>query len=217
MPTFTAQMQTEIISILLAANNHSSQLPPPSRRDSRWVYRAAQRCSAFTLAESMVVLVIFSLFTIMAVGNLRSVLMRNSFNARVHNFVSSMQAAVTAAAQTGRRYEVIIDPVEQTYLLREITTSDLSEVLEEEIIAEGDFGENCRVAYVLFDDGEFTDQFRAKFRAGRSGWNFGGVIVLLDEDEQPYSVVVNRLSNIVRLQPGEVEIMMPRTKEEMPF
>ncbi len=201
----------------MAEGNRSLQWPGLSGRGSVCAYRAAGRYSAFTLAESMVVLVIFSLFTIMAVGNLRSVLMRNSFKARVHNFVSSMQAAVTAAAQTGRRYEVTVDPVEQRYLLREITTSDLSEVLEEEIIAEGDFGENCRVAYVLFDDGEFTDRFRAKFRAGRSGWNFGGVIVLLDEDEQPYSVVVNRLSNIVRLQPGEVEIMMPRTKEEMPF
>lgn len=208
IPTFTAQTQTKNDShILMNGTNRTSCVPS----------RAARNARAFTLAESMVVLVVLSLFVALAAGNLKTILLRNSFKAKIHNFVSAMEMAVTAAAQTGRRYEVIIDPVEQTYLLREITTPDLSQVLEEEIIAEGDFGENCRVSYVLFDDGEFSDQLRVKFRAGRTGWNFGGVIVLLDADEQPYSIVVNRLSNIVRLQPGEAEILVPKTSEELPF
>ncbi len=201
----------------MAGTNRPSYLPPGPQPGPARAYRPARGYPAFTLAESMVVLVVLSLFVALAAGNLKTTLLRNSFKAKIHNFVSAMEMAVTAAAQTGRRYEVIIDPVEQTYLLREITTPDLSQVLEEEIIAEGDFGENCRVSYVLFDDGEFSDQFRVKFRAGRTGWNFGGVIVLLDADEQPYSIVVNRLSNIVRLQPGEAEILAPKTSEEMPF
>ena len=52
---------------------------------------------------------------------------------------------------------MIIDPAEQSYLLREITSDDLSEVLEEEIITQGEFGSNCRLAYVEFDDGDYTN------------------------------------------------------------
>jgi len=51
-----------------------------------------------------------------------------------------MQMAASSAAETGRRYEVIIDPTDQSYLLREITSSDLSEVLEEEIVTQASSG-----------------------------------------------------------------------------
>jgi hypothetical protein len=56
-----------------------------------------------------------------------------------------MQMAVSAAAESDRRYEVIIDLTEQSYLLRQITSPDLSEVLDEEIIAEskGGVGISC--------------------------------------------------------------------------
>lgn len=47
MPTFTAQMQTKTISILVAANNHSSQLPPSSRRDFRRVYMVGTEVFGF--------------------------------------------------------------------------------------------------------------------------------------------------------------------------
>ena len=58
--------------------------------------------------------------------------------------------AATTAAQSDKRYEVIIDIPQQSYTLRQITTPDLSVVLEEEIIAQEDFGASCRVSYVLF-------------------------------------------------------------------
>ena len=173
--------------------------------------------SGFTLAESMVVIVIVSLMVILCVTNLKGVLTKNSFKGKIQGFVSAIEAASTSASQSGKRYEVIIDIPEQSYTLREITSPDLSEVLEEEIIAQEDFGENCRISYVLFDDGEFTNEDRAKFRASRTGWQFGGIIVLLDSDEQPWSIVINRLSNIVRLEPGEAQIIWPRSKDEMPF
>ena len=181
----------------------SSVLRPPS--------------SGFTLAESMVVIVIVSLMVIMAVANLKGVITRNSFKSQTAGLVSAIEAASTSAEQSDKRYEVIIDIPQQSYTLREITSPDLSEVLEEEIIAQEDFGENCRVSYVLFDDGEFTNEDRAKFRASRSGWQYGGIIVLLDSDEQPWSIVIDRLSNIVRLEPGEAQIIWPRSKDELPF
>ncbi|MBN2019852.1 MAG: prepilin-type N-terminal cleavage/methylation domain-containing protein [Sedimentisphaerales bacterium] len=174
-------------------------------------------CFAFTLAESMVVIVIISLLVTLGAATFNGVLTRNSFRAKSQGLISALEAASTSAAQTGKRYEVIIDIPQQSYILREITTPKLSEVLEEEIIAQEDFGEQCRISYVLFDDGEFTNEDRAKFRASRSGWQFGGIIVLLDADEQPWSVIIDRLSNIVRLETGEAQIAWPRSADELAF
>jgi type II secretory pathway pseudopilin PulG len=165
----------------------------------------------------MVVIVVVSLLVVLAATNLKGVVTKNFFKSRVQGLVSAIEAASTSAAQSGKKYEVIIDIPQQSYTLREISSPDLSEVLEEEIIAQGDFGANCRVSYVLFDDGEFTNEDRAKFRASRTGWQFGGIIVLLDKDEQPWSIVIDRLSNVVSLQPGEAQIVWPRSKDEMPF
>jgi type II secretory pathway pseudopilin PulG len=176
------------------------------------------------MIELVVALVMVSLFVVLAVPSLFGVLRKNTFKAQVLQFVSTMRMAVVAAAESNRRYEVIIDLTEQTYLLREITSPDLSQVLEEEIIAGGDFGDKCWVDYVLFDDVEFSiqgesyaNEGRAMFRAGHAGWHYGGKIVLLDEDGRPYSVVVNRLNRTVNLEPGDVELPVPRRTDEVFF
>ncbi len=171
----------------------------------------------FTLTETIVAVVIISLFVLLAQMSLLGVLRRGTFKAQVQEFVSTMQMAASAAAQSDRRYEVIVDLTEQSYLLRQITSPDLSDVLEEEIIVENDFSDNCWVAYVEFDDGDYTNEGRAKFRAGHAGWQYGGKIVLLDRAEQPYSVVVNRINRIITLREGDVELLMPRAKEDVPF
>ena len=93
----------------------------------------------------------------------------------------------------------------------------LSGIYIEEIIIENDFGDNCLVVYVLFDDWDYTNQDIAIFRAGHAGWQYGGKIVLLDSNERPYSVVVNRINRIVELKAGDVEILFPRDKDEMLF
>jgi prepilin-type N-terminal cleavage/methylation domain-containing protein len=171
----------------------------------------------FTLAESMVVIVVVSLMIVLAATNLSGVITKNSFKGKAQGLVSALEMASTAAAQSDKRYEVIIDIPQQSYTLRQITSPDLSQVLEEEIIEQKDFGENCLVSYVLFDDGEFTNEDRAKFRAGHSGWSFGGIIILLDSEQQPWSIVVDRMSNIVRIQPGEAQIIWPRSSDEIAF
>jgi len=165
----------------------------------------------------MVVVVIVSLMVAIAASNLKGVIIRNSFKSKTGGLVSAFESASTSANQTGKRYEVIIDIPQQSYMLREISSSNLAEVLEEEIITQQEFGDNCIVSYVLFDDGQFTNEDRAKFRASRTGWQNGGVIVLLDEEQQPWSIVIDRLSNIVILQPGEAQIVWPRSKDELPF
>ena len=178
--------------------------------------RGREARGGFMLIEIIIVVSILSLFVLLVQLNLFGLLRRNTFRAQIQEFVSVLQMAVSGAAETGRRYEVVVDLVEQGFLLRQITSSDLSEVLEEEIIAQNFFSGTCRVAYVEFDDGDYTHEF-ARFRAGRAGWQYGGKIVLLDEDEQPYSVVVNRLNRIVELVKGEVELATPKAKEDVPF
>jgi prepilin-type N-terminal cleavage/methylation domain-containing protein len=175
------------------------------------------RHPGFTLAESMVVIVVVSLLVALAATNLKGVLIKNSFKSQASGLVSALESASTSAVQSGKRYEVIIDIPQQSWLLREITSPDLSEVLDEEIVAQEDFGGNCRVSYVLFDDGQFTNEDRAKFRTSRAGWQFGGIIVLLDSEEQPWSIIVDRMSNIVRIEPGEAQIIWPRSKDDVPF
>jgi prepilin-type N-terminal cleavage/methylation domain-containing protein len=179
--------------------------------------RASRMKNGFTLAELLVVVVVISLFILLAQLHLFRLMRKNTFKAQIQQLISTMQMAATAAAESDRRYEVIIDLDEQSFLLREITTPDLTEVLDEEIILQDRLSNNCRIVYVEFDDGDFTHEGRAKFRAGHSGWAFGGKIVLLDEKEKPYSVVVNRLNRIIKLEEGDVRLLEPKYKDDLVF
>ncbi|MHC4211997.1 MAG: pilus assembly FimT family protein [Planctomycetota bacterium] len=191
MPTYTVRMQ----------NN--------SRRSAR--------SRGLTLIELLFALVLVILFVGMAAPNLFGLLRKNTFRSGIRDFVSTMQKAVTAAAESNRRYEVIIDIDEQTYLLRQITSSDLTQILDEEIIIDNNFSEKCLVSYVFFDDGEFTNEGRAKFRAGHGGWQYGGKIILLDEDDNPYTVVINRINRTIELHEGEIDIALPKRQDEVFF
>ena len=191
MPTYTVRMQ-----------NNSSR---------------SARVRGLTLIELLFALVLVILFVGLAAPNLFGLLRKNTFRAGIRDFVSTMNKAVTAAAESNRRYEVIIDIDEQIYLLRQITSSDLSQVLDEEIIIDNNFSEKCLVSYVFFDDGEFTNEGRAKFRAGHGGWQYGGKIVLLDEDDNPYTVVINRINRTIELHEGDIDIALPKRQDEVFF
>jgi prepilin-type N-terminal cleavage/methylation domain-containing protein len=178
------------------------------------------RIRGFTLTELIVVVLMVGLFVLLAMANFSGVLVRSTFKAQAHELVSTMQSAVRAAAESGRRYGVIINIAEQSYTLREITSPELYGVPEEEeIIITNQLGQECRISYIQFDDWTGTDEevFRVHFIAGPSGWQYGGKIVLLDRNEEPYSVVVNRISRIVTLEKGDVELLPPRTKDEVLF
>ncbi len=215
--TLRAQMQNNAyMRKCVYAKIHDCANVPSNRRTNT---TARLRVRGFTLTELVVVILVISLFVLLTVMNLFGLLRKSTFKVQAHQFVSTMQMAASAAAESERRYEVIIDLTEQSYTLRQITNPDLFQVLEEEIIVTNDFGDNCQVIYVLFDDLMETDEDHqiAKFRAGHAGWQYGGKVVLLDEQEQPYSVVVNRMNRVVRLQKGDVEILMPRAKDEVLF
>ena len=217
-PTYTAPTQTDFV----ARDKYNLMCEPDGIRNTRYETRTTRY--GLTLTETIVVVFIVSLFVMLAQMNFSGVLRKSTFKAQVQDFVSTMQMTVNAAAESNRRYEVIIDLTEQSYMLREITSPDIfADVLEEEIIIENYFGENCWLEYVLFDDYElasevsFTNEGRAMFRAGHSGWQYGGVIVLLDEDDRAYTVVVNRINRTVILQEGEIEPLTPRSQNEIPF
>jgi len=169
------------------------------------------------LVEMILVVSLLALFVAMVQFNLFGVLRRGQFRSAAQDFVSAMQMAASTAAESSRRYEMIIDLGEQTYLLREITSSDLSQVLDEETIVDGQFGENCRVAYVEFDDGTYTNEGKAKFRVGHKGWHYGGKVVFMDESEQPHTVLVSRITPVVELVDGDPALMTPKGKDEVPF
>jgi len=217
MLIFTAQMQNNAyMRRCVYANEHDYAKVP---YDWRFRTTARLRVRGFTVTELVVVVLILSFFVLVAVMNLFGLLTKNTFKLQINEFVSTMQMAASAAAESDRRYEVIIDLTEQSYTLRQITNPDLFQVLEEEVIATNNFGSDCQVVYVLFDDLMETDEDHqiAKFRAGHAGWQYGGKVVFLDEKEQPYSVIVNRMNRVVRLQKGDVEILMPKAKDDVFF
>ncbi len=172
---------------------------------------------AFTLVELLVMVSILGLFILIAQGNLLGALRKSRFDGQVQAFVSVMQRAAEAASEGGGRYEVIVNLSEQSYLLRRISGTNLSEVLDEEIITQGRFSAHCHVSYVQFDDGQYTNDNPAKFRVGHAGWHYGGKIVFLDDEEQPHAVVITRLSPIVDIVNGDPVLLKPKAKEELPF
>jgi len=218
--TCSAQMHTELDASAFAeaaADKRYRILDNRRTQDENRASSIEHRARGFTLTELIVVIVVVSMFVLLAQVHLFGLLRKSTFRAQAQELVSTMQMAASAAAQSDRRYEVIIDIPEQGYMLRQITNPDLSQVLEEEVIVEDSFSPNCRVVYVRFDDGDFTSEDRAKFRAGHSGWAYGGKIVLLDENEQPHSIVVSRLNRMITLEQGDVELLWPKTKDEVPF
>ena len=178
------------------------------------------RKNGFTLAELLVVVAIVSLFVLMAQIHLFGLLRKSTFRAQTQDLVSTMQMAASAAAETGRRYEIMIDISEQGYELKQIAGSEINvdrpDETPGEIIVQNNLTENCRLVYVWFDDGVDTNT-RAWFRVGPSGWQNGGKIVLLDEKDQPYTIVVNRINRIVVLEEGDIELLAPKSKNDLPF
>jgi len=189
----------------------------PVRRRSAAPQAVHSRLRAFVLIEMILVVSLLSLFVLMVQVSFFGVLQKSQFKAAVQEFVSAMQMAASAAAESSRRYEMILDLGEQTFLLREVSSSNLADVLDEEIITQGQFGQNCRIAYVEYDDGTFTNEGKAKFRAGHAGWHYGGKIVFHDESDQPHTVVVGRIIPVVEVVDGDPSLLTPKGKDEVPF
>jgi len=176
---------------------------------------------ALVLVEMLVVLVIIGLMTALATINFSAAFTKAKFKSEVNNFINVLKMAQNAAAESDKRYVVILNFDEQSYTLRQFDSLSLDLIPDEEaIITTGYFSDECYLDWVLFDDFEYAVEesaYEARFYAGHSGWQYGGKIVLLDVDGNPYSVVVNRLRRVITLQPGDVEILEPQYYEDVPF
>lgn len=181
------------------------------------VSKACRGYRGFTFIELMVVIVIIGLFASMVQLNLFAVLKKNSFRGQVQDFVSAMQMAARSAAESGQKYEMIVDIDNQEYMLRKITTEQLYKVSREQTIISGELGENCIVDYVWYDDDTGTNEGKAFFAVNENGWQYGGKIVFLDENENTYTVVVNRINRNVELHKGNVDILVPKADYEISF
>jgi len=175
---------------------------------------------ALVLVEMIIVIIILALMTTITTFAFPEMIGRTKFKKQADSFIRTMTMAQNAAAQTDRRYAVILDLDEQTYTLRQFASLDLETIPEEEAILKiGYFTDDCQLDYVLFDDYTVTDEdvYQARFMAGHSGWQYGGKIVLLDREGNPYSVVISRISRVIKLHSGDVQILTPQYKENVPF
>lgn len=190
-----------------------------AHKDSLKIKHETNEKTGLTLVETVASVLIIALAVIIVQASLMSKLTKNAFENEAHSLVSALQLATTSAARSDKRYEIIIDITEQTFTLREITTLDLDDVLDEEIVDQQSFTDNCLIDYIVFDDLISTDEQHqiAKFRVGHSGFQYGGKIVLLDRNLQPYSIVVSRLSKIIKLQKGDVPMLLPKRDDEIFF
>jgi prepilin-type N-terminal cleavage/methylation domain-containing protein len=175
------------------------------------------RCCGFTFTELIIVITIVGLFAAMVQLNFFAVLKKNTFRGKVQDFISAMNMACRSAAQSDKKYEMIVDIDNQKYMLREITAGELYQTVSENVIISGQLGDNCIVDYIWYDDDTGTNEGKAFFPVNKNGWQYGGKIVFSDESGKTYSVVVNRINRTVELVKGDARLLTPKADYEISF
>jgi type II secretory pathway pseudopilin PulG len=177
------------------------------------------------LVEMLVVLSIIAFLTSIAMLSFSAVSGNMFFKRRADNLVAVMQSAWNSAQQSDRRYVVELSFKEQAWLLREMIPAD-AEVFDQDqaIIKSGTFDDRFILDYVLYDDGmdtrapqEGTITTDAVLIAGRAGWQYGGKVVLRDEDGNSWSILFYRIGKPVELIPGDVDILLAQDAKYMRF
>lgn len=171
---------------------------------------------ALVLTELIIVIMILGLMASFAAMNFTGMVARRKFEQQANEFVNIIRKAITASAENGKRYAIILDTDEQTYILKEIIQPDLQSIeddFETPIMHTGYFTKQCQLDYVIFDDGMDSREPMEgdiylevlSFYTGRAGFDYGGNICLIDADGNPYTITLNRLSRTVELLAGEAE------------
>ena len=214
MRTCTARMQTDKTS---------------TRRKGQRRKIPVNKCRAMVLVELLLVVAILGLMTSIAIVKLLPGFEKTTFKREAYEIVDALSMAQNAAAQSDHRYAVFFDLLQpQNYSLRQINAlEDLANdaIPEEEmVLAAKQLSQRCEIAYIRFDDGDDTRDegedlltLKSYFVAGRSGWQNGGKIVLLDKNGNPYSIVVNRIGRMITLIEGDVDIFLLEAKTDVPF
>ena len=209
--------------IFIAPMHIDGPIPDCIQRDS--LSKAGTSFRGLVLTELIIVIIILSLMAGLATFSFPGVVSRKKFEKQAMDFINILKMAQNAASESDKRYAVALDFEEQTYTLKQFSRPFVEAIEEEPILFKGNFTEECFLDYVFFDDGfdsrepiEGEVTFGVTFYAGRTGWQNGGMIVLLDVDGNPYSIIINRLSRVIILQPGEEhEFILPKESYEIPF
>jgi type II secretory pathway pseudopilin PulG len=178
------------------------------------------------LVEMLMVVGLIALMTGIAMLSFGAMWGNLEFKRQADELVNVFQMAYNGAAQSSRRYAVVLDFTEQGFVLREFQSLDLAAMNPEEaVIQTGYFSKALTLDYVLYDDQEDTRDWEnvteARFLAGKAGWQYGGIVVILDEDGMPWTIVIHRLARPVELLKGEWDLdslgMLPMQKEDVRF
>ena len=179
---------------------------------------------ALVLVELLLVVLLIGLLTGLASLTFSSAFGSSQFEKEAQGLIKTLQMAHNAAVETNRRYAVVIDTYDQTYMLREYATiQDLIDEPEvDKILKTAEFTNKCWIDYIYFDDGVDSrdpelENSKFLFIAGRSGYQNGGKIVLLDQNEIQHTIIVNKTLGIIELEEGDIEIFMPMNKEDVLF
>ncbi|HOK66882.1 MAG TPA: hypothetical protein PK054_05750 [Anaerohalosphaeraceae bacterium] len=176
----------------------------------------------YVLLEVLIVVGLLAFLLSLGVISYSALWGSRQFQHQARELVNLFQMAQEASAQSDRRYAVILDFVEQKYVLRQFASLDLQTIPEDEaVIHTGYFTDRFQLDYVLYDDLEDTREkenvTEARFYAGRSGWQYGGKVVIRDGDGNPWSILISRMVQPVRLAEGDVPILLPVKPDEMRF
>lgn len=171
---------------------------------------------AFSLVEVIVAVFIISMLTMVAVVGYNNFSSNLSFKDTASQLVKVFEMATEAASQSERRYAVLIDFTENSFTLYDVNTDhpyNRDNLIEEDIITTGNFNDNCSLLYVQFDDSPKTidgsEEGSALFVVGHGGWDYGGKIVLADYEGLEHTIIVTRLSKVVKMYDGDIELPQP--------
>ncbi len=184
-----------------------------------------RRRPGLVLVEMLMVLAIIAMLTSLAMLGISAMAGKSKFMRRAENLAGVFQSAYIAAQETDRRYAVVLNLAEQRWVLRQFLTLDLQTLSDEEaILRSGTFDEHFQLAYVVYDDLDDTRQMgedvtEARFYAGHGGWQFGGKVVILDGEGNPWTILVYRAGRPVQLFEGDIDVafLKPTPAAQLPF
>ncbi|MCE5185474.1 MAG: prepilin-type N-terminal cleavage/methylation domain-containing protein [Planctomycetaceae bacterium] len=185
-----------------------------------------RQSKGFVLVEMLLVVAVVGLMAGAAMLSFGGIWGNLRFKRQAENLVRVFQLAQNASAETDRHYAVVLDFTEQAYILRQFNSLDLSTMPDDEAILDKVyFNDALTIDYVLYDDLEDTREkgdngdsvTEARFLAGKSGWQFGGKVVLLDEKGRPWTILVHRFAKPVELVEGDADMYLPQYPEQVPF
>lgn len=182
--------------------------------------------AGFVLIEMLMVVGLISLMALVATVSFSAMWGNLRFKQQAEELVGVLQMAYNAATESDRRYAVVLDFTEQAFVLRQFMSLDFQTMHPDDaIIQTRYFNEALTLDYVVYDDLEDTREYEnmteARFLAGRSGWQYGGIVVLRDDDGMPWTIVIHRVAKPVQLLEGEWDLdslgMLPEYEENVPF